>query len=201
MGGKNRGSKMRDFTEDNAYKITKQEFQEFYKQYWRLAYYEAYKITHDVTIMEDILQEIFISALRNIDKLREESNVAAWIATIARNHAKNALKKKYNRRKWILEMDDEEISTVADSQPELEDVIISKETIDGIFRAILSMDEKYAYILLLKYKFSYSPQQISDELELKLKTVHTRIRRGENLLRKKLCELEEQAQRTVIHNG
>ena len=42
----------------------------------------------------DIFQQTFISLVENLDKLRPDSNLAAWLAVVARRHALHLLRKR-----------------------------------------------------------------------------------------------------------
>jgi RNA polymerase sigma factor (sigma-70 family) len=42
----------------------------------------------------DIFQQTFISLLENLERLRPDSNLAAWLATVARRHALHQLRKR-----------------------------------------------------------------------------------------------------------
>ena len=51
-----------------------------------------YAIVREPHLAEDLLQETFVSAYRARRQLSEVKNVAAWLRTVARNHAISALR-------------------------------------------------------------------------------------------------------------
>ena len=51
--------------------------------------YSVYKFCKDLELSQDITQEAFVKAFRNIDKFRGESSFYTWIYRIAINTAKN----------------------------------------------------------------------------------------------------------------
>ena len=55
-----------------------------------------------------------------------------------------------------------------------------------IYNSIKEMDKRYSEILLFKYKFHYSAEQIAELLDLNVKTVYTRIDRGRKILKDRL---------------
>ena len=51
--------------------------------------YSVFKFCKDFELSQDIAQEAFVKAFRNIDKFRGESSFYTWIYRIAINTAKN----------------------------------------------------------------------------------------------------------------
>lgn len=87
----------------------------------------------------------------------------------------------------MVDIDDEAslfILSRCDNEPL--NTIVAAENIEFIYKQIKSLKKIYADILLLKYKFDFTPEMISKLLNIKLKTVYTRLSRGENILREKL---------------
>src|SRR5918994_1800233 len=57
------------------------------------------QVVSDRTLAEDLLQDVFVSALRDSEKLAEAQNSEAWLYGIARNHALAALRRRRRRRR------------------------------------------------------------------------------------------------------
>lgn len=64
-----------------------------FNDYYKTVYNIAYKLTGNKEDAEDILQEVFYVALRNIQKFRGESKVSTWLYTITKNAALKHLKR------------------------------------------------------------------------------------------------------------
>ena len=56
--------------------------------------YSVYKFLKDFELSQDIAQEAFIKAFKNIEKFRGDSKFYTWIYRIAINTAKNAISTK-----------------------------------------------------------------------------------------------------------
>src|SRR5215470_317407 len=52
----------------------------------------------DPALAEDIAQEAFVAAWRDLDRLRDDERVGPWVAGIARNLAANAARDRARRR-------------------------------------------------------------------------------------------------------
>lgn len=172
-------------TQNNSYNIEK--FNYIYKKFYLYAYKVTFNIVHNSSQIDDIMQEIFINVWKILNNVNEDINLKALIATIARNTAINFLKKDKYRTDKMVDIDDEAslfILSRCDNEPL--NTIVAAENIEFIYKQIKSLKKIYADILLLKYKFDFTPEMISKLLNIKLKTVYTRLSRGENILREKL---------------
>jgi RNA polymerase sigma-70 factor (ECF subfamily) len=59
------------------------------------------QVVSDRALAEDLLQEVFVSALRDRKKLTEAKNAEAWLFGIARNHALAALRRRRRGRRAL----------------------------------------------------------------------------------------------------
>jgi len=62
----------------------------FQADVWR----SAAPILADRTLTQDVVQQAFLAAYRNLDKYRAGTDFSAWVRTIARNLARNAAVKR-----------------------------------------------------------------------------------------------------------
>src|SRR5262245_61281853 len=67
-------------------------------RYQRLVIGVALSITRDRALAEDIGQEAFVAAWKNLTKLDDPARIAPWLAGIARNLANNAIRKHARRK-------------------------------------------------------------------------------------------------------
>jgi len=71
-------------------------FDEIYWKYQRAVYMNAFKLTRDMLIAEDIVQETFISLWEKRHTIDTKRSVAGWLFVSSYNRSVNALKKKLN---------------------------------------------------------------------------------------------------------
>lgn len=71
-----------------------QAFDELYWKYQKAVYQNAFKLTHDTLIAEDIVQEVFISLWEKRDSLDTDRSIGGWLFVSSYNRAVNVLKKK-----------------------------------------------------------------------------------------------------------
>lgn len=136
------------------------------------------------------MQEVWLNVWRSFDAVRDERSAKAWIAVLSRNAAKNILDKKTVKDKNMIAADEDVFAAAPDGGEDPVDLVASRENIEYIYRQMRDLDEKYAAVLLLKYKFNRTPAEIADILHIRLKTVYTRLCRGKELLKNKLLQSE-----------
>jgi RNA polymerase sigma-70 factor (ECF subfamily) len=69
-------------------------FETVIRTYSRRIYVVAYAILQDVSEAEDIVQETFLKAHHQRGKLREPEKFPAWLLTVARNGARDRLRRR-----------------------------------------------------------------------------------------------------------
>jgi len=77
-------------------------FSDIVTRYQSKVYATAMRTCRSAALSEDVCQETFVSAWRNIGKLDDASKLSAWLCSIARNRAFDALRR---RRREVLSED------------------------------------------------------------------------------------------------
>ena len=77
--------------------MTNAEFTEFVERYQRYVFTICFQLVRDRGEAQNLAQEAFLSAYRHIDSCAPE-HYRPWLARIAANKAKDALKSAYHRR-------------------------------------------------------------------------------------------------------
>lgn len=136
------------------------EFDELYKMYSEGVYkYLAY-LTGDLSVAEELLQETFFQAFKNINKFRGESKISTWIYGIARNiYLKNySREKKYN----LCHID--ELRNHLNNEQLLEYNYERKETIREVLWEINKLDYDSKQVVLLRASNDLSFKDIGEIL-------------------------------------
>ena len=61
--------------------------EELFRLHWRRAHQAAYLVVHDAAAAEDIAQEAFLAAIRNLDRFDRRRPFAPWLHRIVVNRA------------------------------------------------------------------------------------------------------------------
>lgn len=136
---------------------------------------------------EDILQEVFLKAYKNLNDFDSRLKFSSWIYRIAHNETVSHLRKLNVRRTVQL-----------DAHPALADMLRSdfdvEESIDKkylkkhLHKIINALDGKYRVVLVLYYEEEKSYQEISDILRKPAATVATLLRRAKEKLKEQVLK-------------
>jgi RNA polymerase sigma-70 factor (ECF subfamily) len=137
---------------------------------------EALRHLADRAAAEDVTQEVFLRIWRNAHRFDPvRGRAEAWIATIARNAARDAL-----RRKGTVPV--EELSDAVDPAPDPVDEVSDASQALQLQAAVASLAPGSREVIELAYWHGLSQVEIAERLGLPLGTVKTRTRRGLALL-------------------
>ena len=137
----------------------------------------AYRITRSEPEAEDVLQEAFISAFRNLDKYRGDATFGAWFKRIVVNKAINALNK--NKHETI--PDDDERWDVAEEI----DTTEYREglTVERVRQGIEKLPDGYRTVLSLYLMEGYDHQEIGQIMGISESTSKSQLNRARTKLK------------------
>ncbi|MEL6199536.1 MAG: sigma-70 family RNA polymerase sigma factor [Pseudomonadota bacterium] len=150
----------------------------------------AYAAVGDQSHSEDIAQEAFVDAWRQLDALQEPEKLKAWLCGILRFKVSRFLRKEVNQPvRHAEELDEQRGYGVADSQTE--DGIIRDEEQALLWGAIQKVPETYREPLVLFYREDQSTRQVAQALDLTESAVKQRLSRGRKLLQAEMMGVVE----------
>lgn len=155
---------------------------QLYKLYSRAMLNVAWRIVNSQADAEDILQESFLSAFRNIHSYKGEASFGAWLKRIVVNKAINHIRKRK------LEMSDVEIGDVDLAEEESAhendpEVLLSVERIK---QAIPRLPDGFRAVLSLYLLEGYDHREIADILGITESTSKSQFNRAKSRLRELL---------------
>ena len=120
-----------------------QNIEEIYKEHSNTVYKYLFCLTGNEDLSEELTQETFAIAVKEIKKFKGNCKVSVWLCQIAKHLWYKELKKK--KRNISIE----EISDIQDSE-NLENLIINKEEKLKLFKDIQKLDEKSKEVIYLR---------------------------------------------------
>lgn len=153
---------------------------ELYDLYNRLLYGMIISIVKKREEAEDVLQEVFIKIWESASTFDEErGNVYSWLVTLARNKAIDRIRSKdyKTQKKASQDVDAPEFFLKGDKFDPLETTIFSDRT-ELVKRALDKIPESQSEVLKIAYYRGLTQREISEQLEIPLGTVKTRMRQG-----------------------
>ena len=131
-----------------------QSIEEIYKDNFDIVYKYLFCLTHDVNISEELTQETFYRALKNINKFKGEAKLSTWLCQIAKNLWYDELKKKYKNTSF-----DEKVDLL-EVQASPEEKAISKDNKLKLYSNIQKLDLKTREVIYLRITGDLSFKEI-----------------------------------------
>ena len=145
------------------------DFERLFRAHWPRAYRAARLVTGDAAAAEDIAQEAFLAAIRNLDRFDRKRPFAPWLHRIVVNRAIDWTRARKLRAEVEL---GEQVPAVPD--PELDGSALGR---------IADLSPEHRAVVVLRYVLEYTPGEIAELLDLPRGTVNSRLRRGLDRMR------------------
>ena len=162
-------------------------FAELVSRHLSGVYNFAYRYMHDAADAEDIAQETFVRAWKNLHKFDTSKNLKTWLFTIAKNASLDVLKKKKPMAfSKITETESELESFLAPyvASGELPEAAVDAKLLKGdIDEALAKLPPAYRAVLALRYNEHLKFREIAEVLREPIDTVKSKHRRGLALLK------------------
>ena len=131
--------------------------------------------------VDDLVQEVFLLALRKLDSLRDLSRFGAWLSTITRNRANDYYRKASPMDRAAVPDAEEPADTLTN------DHALEQEA--AMTLAVLrTLPETYRESLTLRFVEGMTGPEIAERLGLTHGSVRVNLHRGMQMLREKLAE-------------
>lgn len=144
-----------------------------FRLHWPRAYRAAYLVVHDAAAAEDITQEAFLAAVRNLDRFDRRRPFGPWLHRIVVNRAIDWTRARQLR-----------------GEGELPEAVAAPEAAapldDSLLGALAALPPEHRAVIVLRHLLEYTPGEIAELLGLPRGTVNSRLRRGLDSLKEQL---------------
>ncbi|HUY80588.1 MAG TPA: sigma-70 family RNA polymerase sigma factor [Acidobacteriaceae bacterium] len=168
------------------------EFHDLIRPYERSAYIMALSMLKNEADAEEVAQEAFLKAFRNLGSFRAESKFSTWLMSIVLNEARNRLRHRNILK--IESLDDTGDEQEHDSPAMLRDWReIPSETLERmevrqlLQQAVASLPELYREVLVLRDIEEFSVIETAEALSISVATVKVRLHRARIMMQKSLA--------------
>ena len=122
--------------------------------------------------VEDLAQDVFLTALKRLDSLRDPARFGGWLAIIARNRATDF----HRRRREMVELPDDLAGSVNDEEQEAL----------AVLETLRALPEAYRETLVLRLVEGMTGPEIAARTGMTEGSVRVNLHRGMKLLKEKL---------------
>jgi RNA polymerase sigma-70 factor (ECF subfamily) len=150
---------------------------------YKLRLYEmVYRWVGQKELSEEILQDVFLKAFRQLKNFRGESKFSTWIFQITLNRCRDFYRSKRGKKEPL---SIEEIS-LQDTSPPSDQRAMTRQETHRLREALQMLPPIYREAISLRYLSEMSNEEIAQTLGESLSNVKMRVSRGLMKLRKKL---------------
>ena len=135
-----------------------QDMEQIYEKYFETVNKYLFCLTHNSDISEELTQETFYRAVKNINKFKGNSKMSVWLCQIAKNLWYDELKK--NKKSKNVE---EEIFLIQ-SENEVERDVISNDSKLRLYKKLQKLDKNTREVIYLRITGELSFKEIGDIL-------------------------------------
>jgi len=169
---------------------SREAFGRIVKQYQSLICSLAYSATGSLTQSEDLAQETFVIAWKQLGQLREPAKLRSWLCSIARSVISGATRRQAREPAHGAEtLDAVHETTTLDPIPSEQAINREEEAI--LWRSLEQIPAVYREPLILFYREQESIAGVAEKLELSEDAVKQRLSRGRKLLTEEVTAFVE----------
>ena len=197
-----RGARFADSADDQLVELFVKEnnqsaFEEIFNRHVDKIYGIALRITRNPSSAEEVLQEVFLTLITKAETFRREAKFSSWLYRVTVNASFMHLRAE-RKYEGTLSLENyvpyDEKGTLMgrikakdwSSRPDF--LILSKEGLELIEKAINELPETYRVVFHLRDVEGLSNEEISNILDLTIPAVKSRLHRARLFLRDKLSD-------------
>ncbi|ADE54458.1 RNA polymerase sigma factor [Coraliomargarita akajimensis] len=162
-------------------------------RYWDRIFARVHNLLKNKQDAEEVTQDAFIRAHRGLESFRGDASFSTWLYQIATNLAHNRYWYWFRRKRdQSISLDqpigdaegDMTLENVMPSEGETPaEAAVTQEFVDRVTECMSGLNDKHREVLLLRNVHNLSYEEISDQLEISVGTVKSRIARARDSLR------------------
>jgi RNA polymerase sigma-70 factor (ECF subfamily) len=138
---------------------------------------------------EDIEQEVYIRAWKNINTYKEKGKFKSWISTITANLCRDYMKSSYFKHAQSMVTEEDTLIQIKDTKESIENELIKKQRQKRIIEAIESLKPKFREVIVMYEMQEMTYEEISEKLKCPVGTIRSRLFNARKELSIKLSDL------------
>jgi RNA polymerase sigma-70 factor (ECF subfamily) len=158
----------------------------------RLYSYVFHSVKRNHEAAEDIVQNVFVSAIRSATRFKGQSKIYTWLAGIAHHkiidYYRREQREPHYNNNYLTKVGPSDLHLQAEYIESNAETLESKEMGDAVAEALSSLPLDYQQVLLFKYVEEMTVIEISKVMNRSAKSVEGLITRARRLLREQLSD-------------
>jgi len=170
---------------------------ELHRDHYAKLWSSVQRILNNPSLTDDVVQEAFIKAHRDIHRFAGQSQLGTWLYRIAVNQALDTIRKKQRTERWLSFLSplaDEDNQTAMPEghvDPMVSSGMENAELRDTIFEAMAELTVEHRAVVQLRLIDEMSLEETAKLLRCRPGTVNSRLHYACEHLRRKLTKLKK----------
>ena len=153
-------------------------FGELHRRYYQKVVNVVLGIVKDRVQAEDMAQDAYMSALKELPRLVDPNRFYPWLCRIAVNRAIEDVRKKVRRSRYSVNWNDNVEQRAASSEPSALDELVKGERAESVKAALHHLPEGQRAAVVLRYFDGLPMKSIAEVLDCGEVTARTQVFRG-----------------------
>lgn len=166
-------------------------FREIVERHSRNLFKTAYRLTRDEGLADDVVQEAFLRAFRNIHRFDGRSQLGTWLYRITVNCSMDLMRKESRRAARETAQDKVDLASLASPLPGPDRVAESEELERAVGRVLKSLTPTERTAFVLRHFEGFSSVEIGEMLGIRSGATRNAVFRAVRKLRSALAPLVE----------
>ena len=159
-----------------------QDMDTIYKKYGEIVYKYVFCLTGNEDITEEIVQETFLVAVKDINKFRGECKISTWLCQISKYIWYKKLKKEKSKKEIPLDL----LQNTLCIEESIEENLWSKEKKIQLFKKLQNFDEDTKNVMYLRIFGNFEYNEIAEIMNKTSNWARVVFFRGKQKLKEEL---------------
>ena len=159
-----------------------QDIDKIYKKYGEIVYKYVFCLTGNEDITEEIVQETFLVAVKDINKFRGECKISTWLCQISKYIWYKRLKKEKTKKEIPLDI----LQNTLCIEQTMEEIFCNKEIKIKLFKKLQHLDEDTRNVMYLRIFGNFEYSEIAEIMNKTSNWARVIFFRGKQKLKEEL---------------
>jgi RNA polymerase sigma-70 factor (ECF subfamily) len=160
-------------------------FRLIFERYSRPVISFIYDMVSDRALAEELTQETFVRAYRNLGTMRAETKLSTWLFGIAKNVARESIRAR-RRDNSQVDLEDKSVLDLSGIEPAPIDQFLNKELSGVIGHALAALDENKRLVFTLKVFQQRTYEEIAEITGFSIPKLKTDLHRARSEMRRRI---------------
>jgi RNA polymerase sigma-70 factor, ECF subfamily len=160
-------------------------FRLIFERYTRPIISFIFYLVNRADLAEELAQETFVRAYKNLNSLRDEAKLSTWLFGIAKNIAREAIRERHREHAQV-ELGESEVLELSAREASPVGCLLDKELTGMVRDALLKLDEDKRLVFTLKVYQQRSYDEIAEITGFTIPKIRNDLHRARIEMRRRL---------------